>query len=71
MGKGAEVPVERGIAAGVNAAAAVIRIGKREQIYAHFSCVNLGLSLLVISAPEEVGSEMSLHSDLSTAHFIN
>lgn len=71
MGIGTEVPVERCITAGVSAAAAVIKTGNREQIYARFSCINLGLSLLVTSVPEQVGSEICLHRDLSTAHFIN
>lgn len=70
-GNGIEVPVERCIAAGVTAATAVVRIGNREQIYVHFSCINLGLSLLVTSIPEPVGSEMCLDSDLGTGHFIN
>lgn len=69
MRNGTEVPVRRCITVGVTAA--VIRIGNREQLYALFSCINLGLSLLVTSAPQRVGLDMCLHSDLSTAHFIN
>lgn len=45
MRNGTEVPVEKCITVGVTAT--VIRIGNREQLYAHFSCINLGLSLLV------------------------
>lgn len=71
MGNGTEVPVERCIIAGVTAAAALIVIVNREQIYIHFSCINLCLSHSVTSDPEQTGSEMCLHGDLNTAHFIN
>jgi len=64
MGNVTELPVERCTAAGATAAAAVIRTGNREQTYARFSCINLGLSLLVTSAPEQVGSEMCLCGSL-------
>lgn len=71
MRNGTEVPVKRCITAGVTAAAALIVTVNWEQTYTHFSCINLCLSLWVTSAPEQAGSEMCLHGDLNTAHFIN
>lgn len=70
MGNDTDISVERCITAGVTPATAVVKTGSREQIYAHFSCINLHLSLLVTSAPEQVGSEVCLHGNVSTAHLI-
>ena len=71
MGNGTVVSLGRCITSGVTAGAAEIRTGNREQIYAHSSCINLSLFLLVTSASEQAGSEIRLHSNPSTAHFIN
>lgn len=53
MGNGTVVPPGRCITSGVTAGAADTRTGNREQIYVHFSCINLSLFLSVTSASEQ------------------
>lgn len=71
MGNITEIPVVRHISADITSRNAEIRTGSREEICAHFYCINPDLSLSVTSALEQVGSEICLHSDLNTSHFIN